>query len=287
MNHSKSYKTTPMPSSLMAKLASSIQSKKTRLKSDSNIILVCGAATPKQGQSHRDILLAYGEKNLRRYKFYQAEKAFEALGSLEKKDLLSLEGEFSKYTDCIIIILESQGAFAELGAFAMKDEIAEILLLVNEKKYEKEKSFINLGPITKTDSSSKFGKCIYIDFDRLLLSAGEIEKRLNSEFKRLSNKFYNLSTFEDLKEQNHKIKMLFYCDLIALFSPISQFEFICILRGIYGDENSFTTRIELGMLEALNLIKKQKLGQESIYCRSLNDKFYFYDFSLNLDSLRS
>jgi hypothetical protein len=287
MGHSKSYKRIPMPSSPMAKLISSIHSKNTRLKSDSIIVLVCGAGAPAKKPSKRDVLLAYAEKNLHQYKFYQAEQAFVALGELEQKDLLSLEGEFSKYTDCIIIILESPGAFAELGAFAMKENIAEILLLINEKQYEKETSFINLGPIKKTNKHSKFGKCIYADFDRLLLSAGEIEERLNSKLKRVKNKSFNLSTFSELDDKDHKIKMLFYCDLIALFSPISKKEFHYLLKEIYGKQNDYTMKIEFGMLEALHLIESKKIGNEEVYCRSLNDKFYFYDFALNLDSLRA
>ena len=62
-------------------------------------------------------------------------------------NLLEFERDFAQICDLIILFSESEGSLAELGAFAMDDEISRKLLLVLEAKYYRENSFIKLGPI--------------------------------------------------------------------------------------------------------------------------------------------
>ena len=63
-----------------------------------------------------------------------------------KGNILDVEHDISEFADHIIIILESPSAFAELGAFAHA-KLRNKLIIINDKKYESENSFINLGPI--------------------------------------------------------------------------------------------------------------------------------------------
>jgi len=64
-------------------------------------------------------------------------------------DLLSFEEELSQLASATVVILESPGAIAELGAFCVNKKIRANLVIVISEKHRREKSFITLGPLKK------------------------------------------------------------------------------------------------------------------------------------------
>jgi hypothetical protein len=66
---------------------------------------------------------------------------------LLSEDLLDLENQLAKSVDVVVLILESPGAIAELGAFANHTELAGKLLCVQDQKYRRSKGFIARGPL--------------------------------------------------------------------------------------------------------------------------------------------
>ncbi|MEY0837559.1 MULTISPECIES: retron St85 family effector protein [Providencia] len=64
-----------------------------------------------------------------------------------KNSLLSLETQLANSVDLIVLIPESPGSFAELGAFSMDKELAKKMLVMRLGEYKSGKSFINHGPI--------------------------------------------------------------------------------------------------------------------------------------------
>ncbi len=82
------------------------------------------------------------------FRIYYPEDIFdELLYSSESKDLLSLENLLAKSVDVIIMIPESPGSFAELGAFANDENLRKKMICILDIKYKKNKSFINQGPV--------------------------------------------------------------------------------------------------------------------------------------------
>jgi len=69
-------------------------------------------------------------------------------------DLLSFEEELSQLASVTVIILESPGAIAELGAFCVNDKISKNLVIVLSEVHHQSKSFITLGPLQKVDTKS-------------------------------------------------------------------------------------------------------------------------------------
>jgi hypothetical protein len=208
---------------------------------------------------------------LKQFRFFEAEKVIMSL-SEKKEDLLSIEGKLSQYSDCIIIVLESEGAIAEAGAFAFLEKIARIVLLVNDGRFKKEESFINLGPIAKIEKISKFGKTIYTNMRSILKAGPEIAERL-SKIERHKRKSYNLGSLEEIDACPPKVKMLFIADIISLFSPVKYGDIIRILKCCYG-EKYVDINVELGMLTALNLI--DHTGE--YFSRSNHEKGLFFEF---------
>ena len=82
------------------------------------------------------------------YELIYPEDIFEALlFKSSSEDLLSLENLLADSVDVVVVIPESAGSFAELGAFANNDKLRGKMVCVLDKQYDKDKSFINQGPV--------------------------------------------------------------------------------------------------------------------------------------------
>lgn len=87
---------------------------------------------------------------------YYPEELFEELTrSSVHFDLLSLENLLAESVHSVVIILESPGSIAELGAFANHSELRDRLVVVVDKKYQNAKSFIILGPVRYLKKNTK------------------------------------------------------------------------------------------------------------------------------------
>jgi hypothetical protein len=82
------------------------------------------------------------------YEIIYPEDIFEALlYKSSSDDLLSLENLLADSVDVVVVIPESAGSIAELGAFANNEKLRNKMVCVLDKKYERDKSFINQGPV--------------------------------------------------------------------------------------------------------------------------------------------
>ncbi|MGG4018880.1 retron St85 family effector protein [Priestia megaterium] len=75
------------------------------------------------------------------------EDIFEEDIFLKEQNMLSLENILAQSVDAVVMCIESPGSFTELGAFANHQELNQKLIVCQNKKFERAKSFINLGPI--------------------------------------------------------------------------------------------------------------------------------------------
>lgn len=130
-------------------------------KDDIQFVFLCGAnITENIPSKRRQLLLDFASKNLPNTKFFLAESIFEFLKSEgHRTNLLDIENDLSAFSDYVIIILESESAFCELGAFASYHELRNKLIIINDKEHIQSKSFINIGPI-KAISEVSSGKNI-------------------------------------------------------------------------------------------------------------------------------
>lgn len=69
-----------------------------------------------------------------------AEKNFESLATVVLSEMAMVEE-----AECVVILPCSPGSFCELGAWSTRDDISRKMLILAEKKYEHEKSYIKLG----------------------------------------------------------------------------------------------------------------------------------------------
>jgi hypothetical protein len=64
-------------------------------------------------------------------------------------DLITFEEDIAKISRIILLIAESAGSLAELGAFASSEQIKKKLSVLIQQKYFAEESFIRFGPIER------------------------------------------------------------------------------------------------------------------------------------------
>ena len=170
----------------------------------------------------------------------------ELLYSSKTKDLLSLEGLLADSVDAIVLIPESPGSFAELGAFANDEKLRSKLICVIDKKYKKDKSFINQGPLKLVKKANQFG-LIFIDPDNI---DEEIEKLTFSlrKMKKASAKLGDRISLLQLEN--------FLLPSIYLLEPVFKHTLVNLVVSATKDElNSFqTTTTALTIL-----IKKKKI----------------------------
>ena len=154
----------------------------------------------------------------------------ELLFSSKKSDLLSLEGLLADSVDAIVIIPESPGSFAELGAFANDEKLRKKLICLVDIKYKKDKSFINQGPLKLVKKENPYA-LIFINPDNI---EEEINKLTSSLRKMKSNSSKSNDIISLLQIDN------FLLPSIYLLEPISKYTLIQLVQFATKDEeNSF------------------------------------------------
>ncbi len=234
---------------LSSELGKILRSDGILMDANHQIIFVFGKHI-KEENSLRGKFIQYANKHLHTHKFLLAEKFFETY--TDKKNLLDIEDKLAHYTDCIILFLESPGSIAELGAFALKENLLKKLLVINDIRFKKQISFINLGPIDKVNTSSRFKPTIFLDYNKFLFKVNEIESRL---IQGLSNKSKRLKSEDFHRQNNDKNILLLIADIIQLFQPISKDQIDKSIKSIlrpYPSESEI--RFNLAFLESLDYV---------------------------------
>jgi hypothetical protein len=189
---------------------------------------LCGADISKKDKLRYQI--AQSLNNVRfsfLYDIIYPEEIFEELlfGS-GTNDLLSLENLLAESVDAVVLIPESPGSFAELGAFASNEKLRSKLVCIIDKKYKKDKSFINKGPLKLVKIANK-NALFFIDTMDI---SNEISK-ITSTIKKMKK---NSSKISD------KITLLqidnFLLPSIYLLEPVTKDTLINIVEYATEDE---------------------------------------------------
>lgn len=230
------------------------------LTPSSKLVFVCGARLDAINCGRRDFL-DYGKRHFPWCHFFLAEQAFEAIRrTREAVDLLTLEGYLAESADAVIIIVESDGAKAELGAFAHDDELAQITLAINDISFQDDESFICEGPIRKLDRVSKFKPMVHTRLDAIAKGLDDISDRLE----RIRRKYRTRLRFEDVTgflSLARQQRLFLLADLIWLTAPIRYDELVSLLLSVLGKGDLGTLSYEIALLQALELVDVRALDE--------------------------
>lgn len=256
-----------------------------RPRQDQLFVLLCGGNAVGQGKpsARRNAVLEFARKNLPETKLILAEDAFDVLTKEKDPDnLLKIEHTLSDFSDVVLIILESNSAFCELGAFAMLEALRKKIVVINDKHHEKSPSFINLGPLAAIQELSGSKKILKYKMasDATLNkidSIGEVygdlynllDHRPESKRVRLSKKQVTPATIT-------KDSLRFIHDLICFTEPVKYVELIEMLKILFGESDYSIAKKHLALLRAMRSIEQVTDGDH--FYRTCTHTLYFeYD----------
>ncbi|WP_204275442.1 retron St85 family effector protein, partial [Enterobacter hormaechei] len=84
-----------------------------------------------------------------KYSIVLAEEANQIYRDTEYSDLITFEEDIARIAAVVLVIAESAGSLAELGAFTANDTIRQALRVVIPDHHETAESFVRYGPIER------------------------------------------------------------------------------------------------------------------------------------------
>ncbi len=207
-----------------------------------------------------------------------AEHATELLQTGDFGDLLEFESHLAALAACIVIFLESPGAIAELGSFAVMEDVKSKVLVVCEQLYaEPPTSFIQLGPIASLRKSDPFSVYTYpfhepdpcgVRISETLVNDcwADVEQGIEDFAKRAVRG----SPF-DAKELPHQL--ILTLELVTLFTALRLSEIAACLEAFGCKLSKVHLTRSLKMLVKFNLLNVRHWGHEQFYVRDDTAKF--------------
>lgn len=189
------------------------------------------------------------------------------------KDLLAFERDACHLAQATILFAESPGALAELGAIASEDSLVRHTLVVVEDRYQKEQSFLKLGPLKRVDDLG--GLCIVGDAKNKTLA----EEDFQSLIEHLEDWFPNTSKTQQFSPASQTHQTLLLADIvdILLISKEDELHQAAIHFGVKFDIERM--REILGLLDFFEVIKIVRRGNEVFYTRKHNSSAPWIDYS--------
>ena len=165
-----------------------------------------------------------------------------------------MERDLAALADLVLVIVESPGTFAELGAFSLSEDLRKKLLPIVDEEYEEASSFIATGPLRWIDSESAFAPTIYVPLPRILLAVDEVEERIDRIERSGSVKIADLAT-------SPKHLLFFLCDLIAVIHPATSQMVEYYLQRIAPSilTSGISVPTLLGLATAMDLLRAKTL----------------------------
>lgn len=244
-----------------------------------HVVFLCGGFN----SSRRDQIDAYLAKFHKDLLVFYADNVWNHISGRPGANALLMEEQLAQLADVVVIIVESPGTMAELGAFSVGDALRKKLLVLMKDRYKNSNSFINTGPIRWVDADSKFKPVIYTSFAPILSCAVEIDERLS----RLSAP--RSQSVTDLPNRpKHLLFML--CDLVQVIGPVRAEHAAFYLEKILGVPPVWQVDGLLGLASEIGFLESKEVNGSRYYMvtdAQAQAKPFVYRRFLNLDEDRA
>lgn len=218
-------------------------------------VFLCGGSSP----NHRKLRAELGKQIsqiVSKYTYsvhYPEDMFIELISGHHGKDLLTLENVLANSVHCVVILLQSPGTFAELGAFSNHAGLCNKLVVVIDNEYKGRRSFISLGPIRylKTHTTSKV---LYSDINSANLS--KLTKQVADASREIPKQPLALDYLA-----NPIASVRFYLALTYIFDPLPKTLLFEILKHLPSKELDTTNTVAQTVIN--NLVKRQEISIDS------------------------
>lgn len=234
------------------------------------IILLCGGQENHKSEEYLSLRDSIIKNNTKLY-FEIPENIKQWQNDSIFRDLVEFETELAAICTMVVLIIESEGSIAELGAFSQFTELRQKMLIIRPYEYSKENSFINLGILRFIERENKNSVRTY---DWSINKPSEIDKE--TIFDSLSDISTALEEYVGDRNFNHEsqshVTILIY-ELINLFTALSLTEIITYLKSFNIEINHKKLKMKLFLLEEFQLVTKEEYGDSKFYL--LGNKEFF------------
>jgi hypothetical protein len=194
---------------------------------------------------------------------FYAERVWELIATRPGAGALKMESDLASLADLVVIIVESPGTFAELGAFSLVESLRRKLLPIVDLEYKGQDSFISTGPLRWIDQESDFKPTIYAPLPRILEAVNEIEERIGRIPKATTTRVADLAA-------SPRHLLFFLCDLIGVIHPASTATVEYYLSRIVPSLSSASVDVRtlIGLGVAMGLLRTVTLranGVEEVF----------------------
>ncbi len=190
------------------------------------------------------------------------------------KNLMDFESDLANICSLVVIILESAGAIAELGAFSQLEDFKKKLVIFVSDEHADMNSFINLGILRFISRDHESG--VRRHPWSSATPANAPEDVVQDIIDDIQDELDNLHKSQTLKISNGAHIMIVICELVRLFIALKDSEIVEALQLLGNDIKKEDVRRKLFLLERLEFIKTI----------SHSDSKFYASNKYNLHSLR-
>lgn len=220
---------------------------------DRHLLFLCGGS---DGSSLRKQFLTYATVALPSFRVFLAESAAKDITDFGPPTFINLsqfEQFIADFSDCIVIFLESPGAFAELGLFSHVPSIREKLLVINNIAYQTTNSFINYGPLAEVNAASILRPTIYLDPSTTPVNFMPIQERLLTIFSTRYRRRFTFAPYDDLQPI---ARLGIVLVIVQLFSPISFDDIFSLVKLLFGNADIEEVKHLISLTVAIGYVRR-------------------------------
>lgn len=236
--------------------------------SDAPIVLLCGGLVKDETDSVQEFRsLRHAIANgLTSFEVFRPEEITSWHADGVFRDLMSFERELASICSLVVIILESEGALVELGAFSQLSEMSEKIIAIRSSQFVNHDSFVNLGILRFISEKSKTSVKSYPwDIKKPASISVEIIQDVTSDIQEELEK-QPKSQLLKLDKNSHVIVTI--CELVRLFVALKENEILEYLQLLGVVTTREILRGQLFLLSEFRIIRKQEYSDALFYIRS-------------------
>lgn len=221
------------------------------------------------------------------YEIFRPEEITSWLSDGIFKNLLTLEADLASICSLVVIILESAGSLAELGAFSQLPDLSKKIIAIRSNAFRDVPSFINLGILRHlTENETSSVKNYPWDIKNPTNISDDVVNDIVLDIKEGLGR---LTKSSKLKLTNSSHVVVLICEIIDLFSALKEYEILDYLVQIGVDITKEDLKRKLFLLKEFRLIKNEVYGDATFFIRS-EEKYHRLRIAMkegaNKDALR-
>lgn len=147
------------------------------------------------------------------------------------ENILSFEELLAEISEYIVIVVESEGTYCELGAFVMNDNFMKKTIIINSDNPAYAKSFITRGPIKKVKDKNPERVILHNGIERIRNST-----EFNEKLHKLASGSVPIKPNKNSEELSLKYLIYEFANIVELFQPLEEYEIQKIYKNIFDIE---------------------------------------------------